>query len=254
MSSPKPKIRWSERVDPIDIRRLYESDAIGRLDEDLLNEVGFGIYARCVDMLEVSDAFKGTVTCRVCGNRIRRKRGKMVKDHHGQVHREGGEREMLGCGRCGWRISWGEYRKSVRYVPRLHFGRADIEDFLRAFVRAWPEVRSTSEKLLLVDVLIHEFHRTSDGENGCPLGVNVIRGTAMQVYTLLERLAYGPESTPGISQTRSLWNAKSMHFQYSKVELLAIARELGIKGRSGMRKSELIAAVSRADPKRFWAS
>jgi hypothetical protein len=39
--------------------------------------------------------------------------------------------------------------------------------------------------------------------------------------------------------------------QYSKTDLQAIARELGIKGYSRMRASELAQAIERVDPERF---
>ena len=39
-------IHWSRRVSPEKIRRLYESDANGMLDEELMVEVGYGTTQR----------------------------------------------------------------------------------------------------------------------------------------------------------------------------------------------------------------
>ena len=38
------KFHWAKRVSRRDIQRLYESDANGLRDEDLLNEVHYAIY------------------------------------------------------------------------------------------------------------------------------------------------------------------------------------------------------------------
>jgi hypothetical protein len=43
------------------MRRLYESDASGLLDEQLLDDVGFGIFARCSDVLKLYEAQNGRV-------------------------------------------------------------------------------------------------------------------------------------------------------------------------------------------------
>ena len=60
---------------PAKIRRLYESDAQGMLDQDLLDDVGYSIHVRCRDILEVSEARRGHVKCRSCENVIQRQRG-----------------------------------------------------------------------------------------------------------------------------------------------------------------------------------
>ena len=38
------KIRWAKRVEPQKIRWLYESDAQEMLDEELLDDVGYGSF------------------------------------------------------------------------------------------------------------------------------------------------------------------------------------------------------------------
>ena len=49
-------VRWASRVNPATIRRLYETDARGIVDEDLIDEVGFALYARCQSILCASDS------------------------------------------------------------------------------------------------------------------------------------------------------------------------------------------------------
>jgi hypothetical protein len=127
-----------------------------------------------------------------------------------------------------------------------------------SFLQQWPSARSPQAKMLLIDGLIHEFHVHSkevarSEALGRPAGVNVIRASTSQVYELLENLAYGVGSTPGLQETRRQWHIDRKHDEYSKVELQAIARELGIKGCSRMKKGDLVKAVERVDPKRFKA-
>ena len=47
------QFHWARRVSRAKVRRLYQSDALGLLDRDLLDEVGYGMYARCCDTFEV---------------------------------------------------------------------------------------------------------------------------------------------------------------------------------------------------------
>lgn len=59
------KFHWAPRVSRRDIQRLYESDARGMLDEDLLDRVHYAIHARVSDMFEVRQAQQfGRVNCR----------------------------------------------------------------------------------------------------------------------------------------------------------------------------------------------
>lgn len=61
MMTDSSKIHWSRRVPRHKVRRLYESDARGMLDEDLLEDVGFRIFVRCQAVVDVTEASKGGV-------------------------------------------------------------------------------------------------------------------------------------------------------------------------------------------------
>lgn len=64
-------VRWAPRVNPSLIRRLYESDARGLLDDDLLSKVGFALWARCQSVLEAYQAHEdGRMVCPGCGGLI----------------------------------------------------------------------------------------------------------------------------------------------------------------------------------------
>lgn len=244
MSTEPARIRWASRVDPLKIRRLYESDAQGMLVGELLDDVGYGIYVRCQDLLEVSEAWRGKVKCWHCDNIILRRQGKMVEyTGHGPTL-IGGKTEVLRCGRCGWQTTWGDYCKSTSGEGLNATG---LEDMLGAFVERWPSTRSPHARLLLIDTLIHEFHCWDGNAIGSPVGAAVIRATSEEALALLNELAYGSGSTRGLQETRQQWASRleAKKTQRPLSELRVIARELGIKGRSRMRRAELQAAIER---------
>ena len=79
------RFRWAPRVSRRKIWRLYESGAPGMLDQDLLDDIGYGIYIRCLDMIGLAAAIrKHEVTCRNCGTKMMR---------HGWQHVDGVRRD-----------------------------------------------------------------------------------------------------------------------------------------------------------------
>jgi hypothetical protein len=222
------------------------------LDEELLNDVGYGIYCRCQDILEGSEAWRGRVTCRNCQGTIPRRHGRLVKYTGHGLTRIGGNDERLTCDRCGWQIAWVDYRKSTTGKA---LGGIGLEEMFRSFVEQWPATRSPHARLLLIDALIHVFHCWDGNTVGSPVGCTVIRATAEEVLALLDDLAYGPASTRGLQETRARWASqlasKERQGPRSLSALRAIARELNIKGRSRMSKAELLAAIKRVEPKRL---
>jgi hypothetical protein len=98
------QIRWSWRVLPAKVRTLYGSDARGMLDKGPVDDVGYGMYVRCQDIVEVAEARQRRVKCRHCGNVIRRQQGEWV-EYWGGGERVGGEDEELTCDQCGWQVT-----------------------------------------------------------------------------------------------------------------------------------------------------
>jgi hypothetical protein len=237
--------QWPNRIDPLKIRRLYESDARGMLDRELLDDVGYGLYVRCQAILEAAEAWQGRVQCWNCDNTIPRRQGKVVNYRGHGPTRTGGDEEQLVCEQCGWQITWASYRKSLSGQAMGGTGR---EDALHTFVERWPAARTPQAKLLQIDALIHAFHCWDGTTIGSLVGASVIRATAEQVMALLDELAYGPQSTPGTQDTRQRWMARveAKRAQRPMSELRALARELGIKGRSRMGRAELEAALRQA--------
>ena len=141
---------------------------------------------------------------------------------------------------------------AVLTAARNGMDATGIEATLRAFVRKWTTTSLPHAKLLLIDELIHAFHMHYR-RVGSAVGRTVIEATEKQLVELIEGLAYGSESTRGMEKTRHRWAArrKAQQIQYSKSDLQAIARELGLKGYSRMSYQALIEAIDNRDPSRF---
>ena len=59
-------IRWARRVQQQKVRQLYASDARGIVDEELIDDVGYAMYARCESIRAVTEAHSGRAMCHSC--------------------------------------------------------------------------------------------------------------------------------------------------------------------------------------------
>lgn len=186
------ELLWAPRVPGYKIRQLYANDARGLVYEELIDEVAYGFYARCQSILTVTEAALGRVKCPRC---------RYV------ISRHGGKEELLECEKCSWRITWGDYFKT--YHRKQLSGGGAVSVF-KEFVAQLPKARSPSERMILIDQLIHECHkaltsRDQEQEYTRPVAVNLIGGTMTQVIALLDDLAYGPASTQGAKARQAAW-------------------------------------------------
>ena len=185
------RIRWSPRVHPAKLRRLYQRDALGIRDDDLIDDVGFTLYARCQSILTVTEAAtSGRVRCPVCEHILQRQTTS--------------DEELLHCAACGWEMSWEQYHHSWRH-QELNGGGA--VDAFASFVERWPRATTPQQKMLLIDELIHVWHwqTREDHQLGRPVGVNLIEGSRRQALALLDELTYGPGSDAPLLETRQAW-------------------------------------------------
>jgi hypothetical protein len=190
VSSSQAPIRWARRVEQHKIRQLYARDAQGIVDEELVDEVGYAMYARCESIATVTVASQGRAKCHACGEIIR--------------HRGVKDAPMICV--CGWQTTWGEYLASYQR-KQLHGGNAFPA--FEKFVERWPEARNPRDKLLEIDRLIHELHLNAEVERFArPAGVNVIEGSMKTVIALLNELAYSDLSTPGLDDARATWKGR----------------------------------------------
>lgn len=107
-TTARSEIRWGRRVPKWKIRRLYELDAQGIVDEQLIDDVGTMLLERCRSILIVHEAQHGRVRCARC---TRRRQVTIIE----RSWKKGDVRdEVLTCPKCGWEITWGEYQKSYQ--------------------------------------------------------------------------------------------------------------------------------------------
>jgi hypothetical protein len=165
-------IRWEPRVSPALIRRLYETDARGIVDEDLIDEVGYALLARCETIRRVTGR-----CCPRCGER--------PEGAYGDRR----DRPMH-CPSCDWRSTWERYHRSYKR-DRIHGGRAF--PYFMEFRDEFPRCRSPREKMLAIDRLIHAVHESLTKQWTLPAAVNLIQGKRDQIIELLDALA-SPES------------------------------------------------------------
>ena len=187
---PQPVLpTWAPKVKQQEIRRLYETDAKGIYDEDQLNEVGYGLLARCASFIDAMEAVWGKARCPCCS---------------GIVNRSGGEDELLRC-TCGWQLPWAEYFATIQHKQLS--GAEPVLDQFRRFVREFPGARRPQDKMLLIDRLIHGFHvflKTTTPTR--PVAVNLIEGRLGEVVAFLDVLSYGQASTPGLAENYAKWD------------------------------------------------
>ena len=180
--------RWAPRVSKQKIERLYHSSAQGLLDHELIDEVGYALYARCQSMLEVTEIVRtGRPKCPQCSTVL--------------PERDYGQRnELLTCPECGWRCPAQVYRKTY---ARKNLGTGGLDEQIREFMTRFTSARSHSDKLVLIDTLIHLFHWSSD--QGRPLATALIAGRMKDTMAFLDRLSYGDSVPDDVHRTREQW-------------------------------------------------
>ncbi len=180
---------WASRVPMEQIRRLYENDAQGIYDEELIDEAGFALLARCQSFVEANEAVHGRAPCPACST---------VIEHTGQ------KEAMLHCPNCGWELSWGEYFRTIQH--RQLSGAEPVIELFQNYIQHFPLARSPRQKVLLIDRLIHGFHwYYKTGKPTRPVAVNLIQGRLQEVMAFLDSLSYGEWNTPGVQENRVEW-------------------------------------------------
>ena len=188
------KPSWSRRVPKHKIRRLYEQDAIGLHDDDLIDDVGFTLLSRCKSFIEANMAIRGQAPCPLCSHLI---------PHHGN------QEETLTCKECGWELTWGEYLRTIQ--KKQLSGAEPVIKLFGEYVRDFPVARSYQEKMVQIDRLIHGFHWHQKYGATRPVAVNLIQGRLADVIEFLDTLSYGSKSSPGLQETLEEWTENSKY-------------------------------------------
>jgi len=176
------KFKWCKKVSRNDIMRLYQSDAKGLLDEELLDEIGFMFYSRCVQSKEAYEHMdKGEIVCHNCNSVLKA----------GQIKQGGGfllgGNSPIHCS-CGYSYTFREYRRSCN-AANMPAGAAT--PIFNEFMRKWLTCKDSKSKMMLIDWLIHQFHVALMADvKGRSVCRNLIEGTTKQISDMINNLAY----------------------------------------------------------------
>jgi hypothetical protein len=200
VDDPLSWVRWSPRVRQDRIRRLYEQDAKGTLDEVLVDDVGLALYLRCRSILTVTEAADGCVRCPRCARE--RNVESLILCPEGQ--RRWRAHDAVTCPTCGWHVVWRAFHRTWRQKQLLGGGAIDaFEEFVVAYDRA----ETARDRLLAIDRVIHRFHWEMTARPTRPSGVNLIEGSERDVMAFLDRLTYGGSDNPEAAANKEQWRA-----------------------------------------------
>lgn len=183
---------WYPRVPKHKIRRLYQQDARGIQDEELADEVGFALLARCESFLEANKAVQGQAVCPVCG---------------GLVYHKAQKEEWLVCGVCGWSLQWEKYFSTLQ--GKQLSGAAPVIRLFHDYIKKFPIAQTYQHKMLLIDQLIHGYHWHQKFGATRPVAVNLIDGRLADVIAFLDELHHGESSASGLKNSHDQWEEKS---------------------------------------------
>ncbi|MBT4498264.1 MAG: hypothetical protein HOC74_11105 [Gemmatimonadetes bacterium] len=190
--------QWAPRVEKRKIKRLYEDDARGIRDEELLEDVGYSLLFRCESFIAANQACGGQALCAACGQ---------IVQHSGR------KEEILTCASCGWKLSWGRYFNTIQHKQLR--GGEDVMGPFREYIAAFQRTRDPRERMILIDQLIHGFHGyIKEMKVRRPVCVNLIEGKMHDVIKFLDALSAGGHGTPALTETHALWRSGLKTKQY----------------------------------------
>ena len=181
---------WASPLTQREIYHLYTTEARGIIDEDLINDVGYGLLARCESILIATQAYRGRVACPRCAQTI----------HHNHA-----PDARLVCSQCGWQKSWKAYKKTLK---GKHLQAEGIETFIKEYIVQFSKTSDPRHKMRLIDRLIHRWHWEHENNLQRPGAANLIEGKANDTIDFLNELTYSESSTPGLVRMREEWRQK----------------------------------------------
>lgn len=169
------KITWAPKIRQEKIWRLYQNDALGAVDEAIVEDVGSRLLQRCLSIRLVTQR---QVECPRCGAVFG------VSEASSWVLLAG----VLTCptSGCGWEITSAAWHESWRHRDLL--GTAAMQA-VETYLQDYPRSRTPEEKMVCIDQLIHAFHISlRTGRTNRSFANNLIEGSHQQVVELLDRL------------------------------------------------------------------
>ena len=187
--------QWAPRVKKDKVRRLYELDAKGIYDSELLEDVGYGLLARCESFIIASRSREGYLPCPNCGTTV-------FHDHDRE--------KLMVCENCGWSVTWGAYFKHMQHKQLS--GADPVLHLFEAFVNGFPKAKTNQRKMFMIDRLLHGFHywvKKDTITNTRPVAVNLIDARLGDVIRFLDELTFGEGNTPGVQENHAEWVQRS---------------------------------------------
>jgi hypothetical protein len=199
--SPALLPAWASKVAQSLIRRLYESDARGRLDDELLTDVGSALYSRCLSIIMVTNR---QVSCPRCDHTFAT--NWQWDKRHDQMH--------IRCSACDrWEITGAQYRQSVE---RDNLAAMMALPVFQTYVERWPRTTTQHERMLLIDRLIHDFHwglKHQDIPHRATAN-NLIVGDHDTVIAFLDHLSHDASRSPEMHATHTTWQQHAQRMQH----------------------------------------
>ena len=185
-------------------------------------------------MLVAHEAVRGRAKCARC---------ECVIDHDGE------KKTVLVCGGCGWTGTWGAYLGSLK-GRRMAAG--GLHPTIEAYHTRYPRLRTTREKMVQIDALIHRFHHELEKRWGPLFGWNLIEGTGKEIQAFLNDLTYGEQSTAALVHTRDVFKKRLQEQEQTRRSRLE-KKELN-RARDRRRRREAIGAIeTHGRPAPEWA-
>src|SRR5512145_3179936 len=135
------KISWAPEIRQSKIRQLYQNDALGTVDEVLVEDVGLGLLERCRSIWLVTQR---EVECPRCGATFSLCEPDSWKTLPGMQH--------CPTPGCGWETTAGEWHESWKHRELL--GTAAM-DAIEIYLHDYPNAKRTQEQMVCIDQLIH---------------------------------------------------------------------------------------------------
>jgi hypothetical protein len=166
------RVRWAPKIPVAMIVRLYESDAKMLRDDELVDDVGWRLLARCQDVVLVADS---KVACPECGTTF-------AVPWIGEP-----DERASTCPGCGWSITAADYHATFRHQDLYGIGAREA---FAEYASRFPRLTTYVEKMRAIDRLVHAVH-----ESGNFAARNLFEGRARAVLATLDSLAGRPSSS-----------------------------------------------------------
>ena len=173
------KIYWAPKIRQAKVRQLYLNDALGTVDEILIEDVGLSLLDRCHS---IRLATQREVECPRCSATF-------------SLCEPGSWKMLPGvqcCPTpgCGWETTAEQWHQS--WANKDLLGAAAVQA-VETYIHDYPQSRTAKERMICIDQLIHSFHISlRTGKAGRSFANNLIEGSHDQVVEFLDRLSATP--------------------------------------------------------------